>query len=263
MDDLYDLTGTKMRIYKAANNNFEYVTNLGASKTFLQNQVGNKIDMATLFVDLVDSTRLSRVLSERKLTILMTSFAHEMAYLIEESEGCALKFVGDGVIGYFVDSDSACHAARCAKGMLYVTKCALDEMFSEIKGIEEEENLDKLAKPDYNITTDEQDEPFVDMDLVSFPDFKVRVGLNYGTNMVVRYGRASQDSSVVDLIGYPLNLTAKIQAYADPSEVLAGEHLYDALPSSMQGEFVPKQLDCWKWCHPGTDNKYKLYSLSL
>lgn len=258
LDNSYDLTGTQIRIHKAAVNNFEYLTNIGTSEEFLRSQVGSKLDMSTLFVDLVGSTHLSRVLPERTLTVLMTSFAHEMAYLIEAFGGYTLKFVGDAVIGYFVGGDSAGRAAQCSMGMLYKTEYALNGMFSDLKREEVTRFLDKL---DPRTITDEQVNLLKDM--LSFKNFAVRVGLNYGTNTVVRYGRANQDSSTVDLIGYPLNLTAKIQMYACPNEVLAGEHLYNALPSSMQGKFVAKPSDGWNYCHPGTDNAYNLYSLSV
>lgn len=255
LDDLYDLTGTKIRIHEATVNNFEYFANIGASEKFLRGLVGDNLEMATLFVDLVESTHLSRVLPERVLSILMTSFAHEMAYLVEAFDGYVLKFVGDAVIGYFVGSNSADRAARCAIGMLYKTEYALDEMFSDIKRNEEDGLLDKL---DDGTITDEQVKRFDDM--VDFENFAVRIGLNYGSNTVVRYGRDGQDYSVVDLIGYPLNLTAKIQAHANKNEILAGENLYNVLSASMKTRFKAKQLPGWDYHHPGTENKYRLYS---
>ena len=258
LDSSYDLAGTQIRIHDAAANNFEYFTNIGTSKEFLRNQVGGRLEMSTLFVDLVGSTHLSRVLPERTLTFLMTSFAHEMAYLVEAFDGYTLKFVGDAVIGYFVGADSAGRAAQCSIGMLYKTKYVLNEMFSDLKLNEITRFLDELH-PD--TITNEQSNLLKDM--MNFPDFAVKVGLNHGTNTVIRYGRADQDSSTVDLIGYPLNLTAKIQARARPNEVLAGEHLYDALPPSLQGKFAARRPDGWNYCHPGTDNTYNLYSLSV
>lgn len=258
LDDSYDLMGTKMRIHEAAVNNFEYFAIIDRSEVFLRAQVGERLDMSTLFVDLAGSTHLSRMLPESTLTILMTSFAHEMAYLVDELGGYVLKFVGDAVIGYFVGNDSVDRAAQCAIGMLYKTEYALDEMFSWLKRNEEDRILDRL---DDGTITDEQAKLFEDM--ANFGNFAVRVGLNYGANTVVRYGRADQNSSTVDLIGYPLNLTAKIQACADRNEILAGEHLYDALPRPMQDKFEARQPEDWDYCHPGTDNRYKLYSHSV
>lgn len=258
LDNSYDLTGTKIRIHDVAVNNFEYFANIDKSKGFLWDRVGERLDMSTLFVDLAGSTHLSRVLQERTLTILMTSFAHEMAYLVDKFDGYVLKFVGDAVIGYFVGNDSADRAVQCAIGMLYKTKYALNEMFSWLKCNEEDRILDRL----YDGTiTDEQTKLFEDM--TKFKNLEVRVGLNYGANTVVRYGRANQDSSTVDLIGYPLNLTAKIQACAGRNKILAGEYLYNTLSRPMQDKFEANQPECWDYYRPGTDRKYKLYSHSV
>ena len=181
-----------------------------------------------------------------------------MSYLIKECDGYTLKFVGDAVIGYFVGEDSASRAVKCAIGMLYKTEYALKEMYSDIMHDAEGRILEKLED---GTETDKQVNLFIDM--VNFIDFAVRVGLDYGANTVVRYGRASQDFSSADLIGYPLNLTAKIQAHAGPNEVLAGENLFNTLPLDMQTKFAIKLSDTWGYCHPGTDKKYNLYALSF
>lgn len=258
LDDSYDLTLTKMRIHEAAVNNFEYVAGIDGSDGFLRDRVGKKLDMATLLVDMVGSTDLSRVLPERILTVMMTSFALEMAYLVDKFDGYVLKFVGDAAIGYFVGGDSANRAAQCAIGMMYKNKYALDGMFSWLKRNEENKILDKLD--DVGITAEEA-KLFEDM--ANAENFAVRVGLNYGANTVVRYGRSRQGPTPVDLIGYPLNLTAKIQKCAQPNEILAGEHLYDVLPKTMQVKFEIIQRECCKYYHPGTSNRYKLYSHSV
>ena len=250
-----DSTITQIRIHEASTNNFEYLTNIGASEEFLRNNVGKKIDMAILFVDLVGSTQLSMVLPERTLAILMTSFSHEMAYLIEESNGYVLKFVGDAVIGYFVGNDSVNRAAQCAIGMLYKTKYALHEMFSGLTRNEQDKIIDAA---ELGTVTDEQIKLLESM--VDFQKFAVKIGLNYGKNIVVRYGRASQEISPVDLIGYPLNITAKMQSYARPHQMLIGERLYDKLSASDQAEFVDWSHKDWRYYHPGTDNMHKLYS---
>lgn len=258
LDEKYDLMGTKIRTRGAVVNNFEYFTANGKSEEFLQDQVGNRLDMSMLFVDLVGSTHLSRILPEQKLTALITSFGHEMSDLIDMFGGYTLKFIGDAAIGYFVGDDSASRAVQCATGMLYKTEYALKEMYSDIKHDEEDRIVDKLS--DGTIT--DKDVKLFD-DMINFLDFAVRVGLDYGTNTVVRYGRASQEYSTVDLIGYPLNLTSKIQAHAGQNEVLAGENLYSTLPLDMQTKFMVKLSDTWGYCHPGTDKRYNLYALSF
>ena len=80
LDNSYDTIETQIRVHGATTNNFEYLTNIDASMKFLRNNVNKKLDMAIVFVDMVESTRLSMALPEHILTILMTAFSHEMAH---------------------------------------------------------------------------------------------------------------------------------------------------------------------------------------
>ncbi len=256
LDNSYDITEAQIRAHEATTNNFEYLTNIDTSMKFLRDNVDRKLDMAIVFVDMVGSTRLSMALPEHVLTILMTVFSHEMAYLIEKFNGQVLKFVGDAVIGYFVGTDSADRAVQCAKGMVYKTKYGLNAIFSKIIHDNIRDQVDDAL--DRGNVTDEQSKLLKDMN--SLKRLAVRLGLNFGKNTVVRYGRASQDCSLVDLIGYPLNITAKIQSKAKINQILVGEDLYDKLSESAQAGFVEVSNDELGYCHPGTDNKIKLYS---
>ena len=256
LDNSYDTIETQIRVHGATTNNFEYLTNIDASMKFLRNNVNKKLDMAIVFVDMVESTRLSMALPEHILTILMTAFSHEMAHLIEKFNGYVLKFVGDAVIGYFVGADSADHAVQCAKGMVYNTKYGLNKILSKIIHDNIRDQVDDAL--DRGNVTDGQSKLLEDID--NLKRLAVRLGLNFGKNTVVRYGRASQDCSIVDLIGYPLNITAKIQSKAKINQILIGEDLYDKLSESAQAGFVEVSNDELDYCHPETDNKIKLYS---
>jgi len=53
-------------------------------------------------VDLMDSTKLSRILPSDQFKRYIQIFSSEMTYLIDGYNGYVLKYAGDGVIGFFL-----------------------------------------------------------------------------------------------------------------------------------------------------------------
>ena len=49
---------------------------------------------------------MSMIMSPNSLSTIISSFSQEMSYVIEQFHGYVLKFVGDAVIGYFVDNET-------------------------------------------------------------------------------------------------------------------------------------------------------------
>jgi len=136
--------------------------------------------MVVLYVDLVGSTTMALEMPSEKIAIIMSSFAQEMAAVIRQHNGYVLKFVGDAVIGYFVAENNslltADNAVNCAKSMITVIQ----------KGI--------------NPILDQYD----------YPDLQVKIGVDFGQNIVIRYG-SDKENSHVDLMGPAMNIAAKIQ----------------------------------------------------
>ena len=148
---------TQKRIWSSLKKGIEYAATVDRSDAYLRKHVHEKQSMFVMYVDLVGSTDITLTLPEEKVAIIISSFAQEMAYAIKNHSGYVLKFVGDAVIGYFVHSSTliaADNAVSCAKSMVKI----IDEGINPI-----------LNQYDY-------------------PDLFIKIGIDFGNNMIVRYG---------------------------------------------------------------------------
>lgn len=121
------IKNVQKRINNALENGYEYTRIIDSSEHFLRKHVFQQINMAVLYVDLFGSTKMSMELPSDKLSILVSSFSQEMGYVINAHNGYVLKFVGDAVIGYFVQDETssfqtADNAVGCAESMIKVVK---------------------------------------------------------------------------------------------------------------------------------------------
>ena len=197
---------TQKRVWAALKKGYEYSSMVDESDRYLRSRVFSRIDMLVLYVDLVGSTTMTLELPEDKLAIIISSFAQEMAYVVKQYGGYVLKFVGDAVIAYFVAeknpllaSDNAVH---CAGSMITVLQDGINPI----------------------------------LDQYEYPDLKVKIGIDYGKNIVVRYG-SDAEKSHVDLMGPAMNIASKIQAIAKPNQILVGDDVYTRLHPSAQKTF--------------------------
>jgi len=145
--------------------------------------------MVVLYVDLVGSTTMTLEMPAEKIATIVSSFAQEMAAVIRQHHGYVLKFVGDAVIGYFVSEESGTEAVDdsilCAKSMIAVIQKGINPILNQY----------------------------------DYPDLMVKIGVDFGQNIVVRYG-ADVKHSHVDLMGPAMNIAAKIQNMAKPNQIL-------------------------------------------
>jgi len=202
---------TQKRIWRSLKKGIEYDATVDRSDAYLRKHVHEKQNMVVMYVDLVGSTDITLTLPEEKVAIIISSFAQEMAFAVNHHDGFVLKFVGDAVIGYFIHSSSliaADNAVSCAKSMIRI----IDEGINPI-----------LNQYDY-------------------PDLFVKIGVDFGTNMIIRYG-SDAEKSHVDILGPTMNIAAKIQGKAGPQEILIGEDVYNRIHPSVQKEFLKK---VWK-----------------
>ncbi|EGG42638.1 adenylate/guanylate cyclase [Candidatus Nitrosarchaeum limnium SFB1] len=221
---------TQKRIWGALKQGYEYSGITDESDKFLRKNVFSKFDMIVLYVDLVGSTTMTLELPEDKLAIIISSFAQEMASVINLHGGYVLKFVGDAVIGYFVASENpllaADNAISCAKSMLTVIQKGINPILNQY----------------------------------DYPDLMVKIGADFGQSIVVRYG-SNPDSSHVDLMGPAMNIASKIQSHAKPNQILIGYDVYSKLHPSSQSMF--KQIiwknNEWKFRSRLTGEIYKVY----
>ena len=221
---------TQKRVWGALKQGYEYVGITDDSEKFLRKNVFAKFDMIALYVDLVGSTTMTLELPEEKLAIIISSFAQEMASVINLHNGYVLKFVGDAVIGYFVASHNgllaADNALSCAKSMLAVIQKGINPILNQY----------------------------------DYPDLMVKIGADFGQSIVVRYG-SNPDVSHVDLMGPAMNIASKIQSLAKPNQILFGDDVYRNLHPNNQNLFkeVTWKNNEWKYRSRLSGEIYKVY----
>ena len=221
---------TQKRVWAALKKGYEYSGLVDESDQFLRKNVFEKLDMVVLYVDLVGSTTMTLEMPSEKIAIIVSSFSQEMAAVIRQHHGYVLKFVGDAVIGYFVADESgllaADNAVNCAKSMNTVIEKGINPILNQY----------------------------------DYPDLMVKIGLDFGQNIVVRYG-ADAEHSHVDLMGPAMNIAAKIQNMAKPNQILIGSDVYEKLHPTSKKEFseIIWRNSEWKYRSRVTGEIYRVY----
>ncbi len=221
---------TQKRIWAALKKGYEYSGNFEESDNFLRKNVFSRVDMVVLYVDLVGSTSMTLELPEEKIATIIGSFAQEMASVIRLHHGYVLKFVGDAVIGYFVAENNALlkadDAVDAAKSMLTVIEKGINPILNQY----------------------------------DYPDLMVKIGIDYGNNLIVRYG-SDEERSHVDVMGPAMNIAAKIQSLARPNQLLIGEDVYARLHPSTQKTFeaIVWKNNEWKYRSRVSGKMYQVY----
>jgi adenylate cyclase len=187
-----------------------------------------------MYADLVGSTNMSMTLSVENLVVLIRAFTHEISNVVERYNDYILKYVGDAVISFFpynIDNKYLiCEkSVECAKSIISVIN-------KEINAI--------LYKYDY-------------------PELFVKIGIDEGENVVLQYGY--DQSSPIDILGYSMNIAAKITSITNPNGVSIGENIYKSLRSKLKSDFQFHELSMhgneWKYINYGTGRPYTVYTL--
>ena len=219
------------RIWGALKQGYEYNPSTDESEKFLRDLVSSRVNMIVLYVDLVGSTDITLSLPEEKVAIIISSFAQEMAEVIRQHDGYVLKFVGDAVIGYFIAEAlpllAADNAVNCAKTMVTLVEKGLNPILNQY----------------------------------DYPELKIKIGMDYGKNIIVRYG-ADKEKSHVDILGPAMNIASKIQHVAEPNQILIGEDVYTRIHPSIQNSFekVVWTKTKWKYHDRETGKLYPVYA---
>tara|TARA_B100000029_G_scaffold422755_1_gene429621 strand:+ start:5995 stop:6897 length:903 start_codon:yes stop_codon:yes gene_type:complete len=222
---------TQKRIWKAIKQGgAEYYGIISESDEFLRDHVNEKIPMAVMFVDLVGSTDMSLSLPEEKVAMIVSSFAQEMAIAVKQHNGYTLKFVGDAVIGYFIHKSALMasdNAISCAQNMIKIIEDGINPILN---------NYD-------------------------YPDLFIKIGIDYGESMVMRYGK-DKNRSHVDLLGPVMNIAAKVQNKAKPQQIMIGEDVFKKIHPSTQKNFELKvwKKDSWTYRNRHTGKLYPVYA---
>jgi len=220
---------TQKRVWGALKQGFEYEESFDESDKFLREHISERLHMIVLYVDLSGSTSMTLELPAKKIATIFGTFLAEMAYVIQQHNGFVLKFVGDAVIGYFIAENNALLAAdaavNCAKSMISIVEKGINPILNQY----------------------------------DYPDLQCKIGMDYGDNIVVRYGTVSKELHV-DLLGPGMSIAAKIQNLAKPNQILIGKDVYTKLHPSITKSFEEVQWEKHEWVYHDRETG-KLYPI--
>ena len=221
------------RLWSALYERYKYNTSIKRGQDFLLNHVDSKISLVVMYADLVGSTKMSMALPVERMAKIIKVFSHELSSVVESYNGFVLKYVGDAIIACFPSGFNkylSCDTAfQCAKSMIDVIENGINPIFEKDK-----DNYPKLA---------------------------VKIGMDEGENLVIQYGY--DKSSPIDLIGYPMNVAAKMTSLTGPNKITVGNNVYKLLHPTLLSEFQEMQIKEteWNYIDLETNLRYKVYTM--
>jgi class 3 adenylate cyclase len=198
----------------------------------------SKAKFVILNIDLVDSTRISMTLPVDRLATIVQAFTQEMSLTIAAYGGHVLKYVGDSILAFFVAEGEpylpCVNAVNCARSMNKIIREGLNPILNQY----------------------------------DYPEMSVRVGIDFGESVVVQYG---WDTHTVDgkqlrwphydILGYTINIAAKMTSLARPDQIVIGQMVFDILDERQKATFHPLQVnpDVWNYVSDYSGGIYPLY----
>lgn len=218
------------RLWKALEERYQYNSSVKRGQEFLLNHVNSKVELVIMYIDLVGSTKMSMTLPVEQLVTIIRAFTHEISSVVESYNGYVLKYVGDAIISFFpcgfnkyLISDKS---VQCAKSMINVIKNGINPI---------------LTKHDY-------------------PELSVKIGIDEGEDVVVQYGY--DKSSLIDILGYSMNVAAKITSLTAANKISVGNTVYKLLHPTIQSKFELLSVDQgWKYVDRETGELYKVFTM--
>lgn len=218
------------RLWKALEERYQYNSSVKRGQEFLLNHVNSKVELVIMYIDLVGSTKMSMTLAVEQLVTIIRAFTHEISSVVESYNGYVLKYVGDAIISFFpcgfnkyLISDKS---VQCAKSMINVIKNGINPI---------------LTKHDY-------------------PELSVKIGIDEGEDVVVQYGY--DKSSLIDILGYSMNVAAKITSLTAANKISVGNVVYKLLHPTIQSKFELLSIDQgWKYVDRETGELYKVFTM--
>jgi adenylate cyclase len=213
-------------------------TSIKRGQNFLLNHISSKIPLIIIYADLVGSTTMSMTMPVDKLVTIIRAFTYELSHVVDSYGGYVLKYVGDAVISFFPfsinnNSDNkylTCgRSVECAKSMINVVKDEINAILNKRYG---------------------------------YPELSVKIGIDAGENAIVQYGY--EQHSPIDILGYTMNVAAKITSLTAANKVSIGDNVCKSLDHKIQSEFHELEMpgNEWKYINYETDIPYKVYTLN-
>ena len=222
---------TQDRMWRALKRRYQYDSNFNPAQMFLLNHINSKIPLVIMYVDLVGSINMSMTLPVDKLVSIIRAFTYEMSSVIQSHKGYVLKYVGDKVVAFFPSSYNkllVCdNAIYCAQSMFTVVRNGINPILNQY----------------------------------DYPEVIVKIGVDEGENVIVQYGH--DKNSPIDILGYCMNIGAKITSITDPNGITIGEDVYNMIHPTLKSRFreLKNRIEDWKYTNRQTGQLYKLYFL--
>jgi len=221
------------RLQSGLYRDYQYNTSIKRGQEFLLNHVDSKLSLVVMYADLVGSTKMSMALPVERMAKIIKAFLHELSSVVKSYDGCVLKYVGDAVIAFFpsgFNNYQSCNAAfQCANSMINVIEDSIN--------------------------------PILEKDKDNYPKLAVKIGIDEGENLAIQY--EFDKSAPIDLIGYPMNVAAKITSLTGPNKISVGNNVYKLLHPSLQSKChkmkIKKETD-WKYIDLENNLPYKVYT---
>ncbi|MGN6348840.1 MAG: adenylate/guanylate cyclase domain-containing protein [Candidatus Nitrosocosmicus sp.] len=222
--------------------------NIKDTQKLLERVVNTDISLVILYVDVVNSTKISMNLPLKRLAPIIQTFTQEMSLIVDAYGGYVFKFLGDGILSFFFVADKDNLYLPCSK--------AIDCAHSMINVIERGIN-DILEENGY-------------------PELNIRVGIDVGENAVVQYniktnynkineGNKKENTlykSQLDILGYTINTASKMTQYAKPNQIIIGSAVYNKIDKNKKNNFKKIHLanEVWDYIDNSNGDIYGLYS---
>jgi adenylate cyclase len=175
------------------------------------------------FVDIVNSTKISATLNQEKMSKYYEIFLNSMANIVERFNGFVIKNIGDSLLYYFPESSES----SSKNGFLSCIE-------SSLTMIDSHELINTKVKNE------------------GLPSLNYRVSADYGKVTVIK----SENSSVNDIVGVPVNICSKINGSASKNGAVIGSDLYQ-----MVKDFDGYYYDQIEAYSVGLKQSYPIYSV--
>ena len=222
----------KNTLWNALHDNYQYNISIKRGQDFLLNHVDSKLSLVVMYADLVGSTKMSMALPVERMAKIIKVFSHELSSVVESYDGFVLKYVGDAVIAFFPSGFNkylACDTAfQCANSMINVIENGIN--------------------------------PILEKDKDNYPKLAVKIGIDEGENLVIQYGY--DKSAPIDLIGYPMNVAAKMTSLTGPNKITVGNNVYKLLHPNLRLKFHKMKIikeTGWKYIDLENNLPYQVY----
>ncbi len=211
---------------------YQYNTSLKRGQDFLLNHVDSKLSLVVMYADLVGSTKMSMALPVERMAKIIKAFLYELSSVVKNYNGFLLKYVGDAVIAFFPSGFNkylSCDTAfQCANSMINVIENGIN--------------------------------PILENDRDNYPKLAIKIGIDEGENLAIQY--EFDKSAPIDLIGYPMNVTAKMTSLTGPNKITVGNNVYKLLHPNLRLKFHKMKIikeTGWKYIDLENNLPYQVY----